>query len=200
MLSVILLGYEVRGADGGSRRNELVLRSLASLVEGAVDGLIADVALVGPSDAGFGKIADEAGCVLVENDAPAKGAAEALAGARQSNVFFFLAGHAIDRGFIEEARDAIAFGGLKAARVLRAAPESLLTRLAPSLARPVGLLARKESIIRGRGDGPDEARAPAARRRSGRACAQMRVDARPRPRVRESARPYRLENVLQESI
>ncbi len=84
---------------------------------------------------------------MVENDAPAKGAAEALAGARQSNVFFFLAGHAIDRGFIEEARDAIAFGGLKAARVLRGAPESLLTRLAPSLARPVGLLARKESII-----------------------------------------------------
>jgi hypothetical protein len=30
---------------------------------------------------------------------------------------------------------------------LRGAPESLLTRLAPSLARPVGLLARKESII-----------------------------------------------------
>ena len=90
MLSVILLGYEIRGADGGSRRNELVLRSLASLVEGAVDGLIADVALVGPNGAGFGKIADEAGCVLVENDAPAKGAAEALAGARQSNVFFFL--------------------------------------------------------------------------------------------------------------
>jgi len=147
MLSVILLGYELHRADGGSRRDELVLRSLASLVEGAVDGLIADVALVGPSDAGFGRIADEAGCVLVENDAPAKGAAEALTGARQSNVFFFLAGHAIDRGFIEEARDAIAFGGLKAARVLRAAPESLLTRLAPSLALPVGLLARKESII-----------------------------------------------------
>jgi len=148
MLSVILLGYEVHRADGGPQRDELVLRSLASLVEGAVDGLIADVALVGPRGAGFGKIADEAGCVLVENDAPAKGVAEALAGARQSNVFFFLAGHAIDRGFIEEARDAIAFGGLKAARVPRAAPESLLTRLAPSLARPVGLLARKEVIIR----------------------------------------------------
>jgi hypothetical protein len=148
MLSVILLGYEVRRADGGSRRDELVLRSLASLVEGAVDGLVADVALVGPTGAGFARIADEAGCVLVENDTPAKGVAEALAGARQSNVFFFLAGHAIDRGFIEEARDAIAFGGLRATRVLRAAPESLLTRFAPSLGRPVGLLARKDSIIR----------------------------------------------------
>ena len=148
MLSVILLGYEVQRPEGGSRRDELVLRSLASLVEGAVDGLVADVVLVGPASAGFGKIADEAGCALVENDTPAKGVAEALAEARQSNVFFFLAGHAIDRGFIEEARDAIAFGGLKAARVLRAAPESLLTRLAPSLARPVGLLARKESLVR----------------------------------------------------
>lgn len=147
MLSVIVLGYEVHRPDGGSRHDELVLRSLASLVEGAVDGLVADVALVGPTGAGFGKIADEAGCVLVENDAPAKGITEALAGTRQSNVFFFLAGHAIDRGFIEEVRDAIGFGGLKATRVLRAAPESLLTRLAPSLARPVGLLARKETIV-----------------------------------------------------
>jgi hypothetical protein len=147
MLSVILLGYDARRADGGSRRDERVLRSLASLVEGAVDGLVADVALVGPERAGFARIADEAGCVLVENDVPAKGVAEALAGARQSNVFFFLAGHAIDRGFIEEARDAIAFGGLSAARVLRAAPESLLTRLAPNLARPVGVIAQKESII-----------------------------------------------------
>ena len=66
MLSVILLGYELHRADGGSRRDELVLRSLASLVEGAVDGLIADVALVGPNGAGFGRIADEAGCVLVD--------------------------------------------------------------------------------------------------------------------------------------
>ena len=82
-----------------------------------MDGLIADVALVGPNGAGFAEIADEAGCVLVENDAPAKGVAQALAGARQSNVFLFLAGHAIDRGFIEEAHDAIAFGGLKAGRV-----------------------------------------------------------------------------------
>ena len=189
MLSVILLGYEVRGADGGSRRNELVLRSLASLVEGAVDGLIADVALVGPSGAGFGKIADEAGCVLVENDAPAKGAAEALTGARQSNVFFFLAGHAIDRGFIEEARDAIAFGGLKAARVLRAAPDSLLNSVGAE-SGAAGRPTRAQGIDhRGRGDGPDEARAPAARRRSGHACAKMRVDARARPRVRENARP-----------
>ncbi len=200
MLSVILLGYEVRRADGGSRRNELVVRSLASLVEGAVDGLIADVALVGPNDAGFGKIADEAGCVLVENDAPAKGVAEALAGARQSNVFFFLAGHAIDRGFIEEARDAIAFGGLKAARVLRTAPESLLNSIGAK-SGAAGRPARAQGVDHsGRGDGPDEARASTTRRRSGRACAQMHVDALARTRVRETARPYRLENVLQESI
>ena len=200
MLSVILLGYEVQRPEGGSRRDELVLRSLASLVEGAVDGLVADVVLVGPASAGFGKIADEAGCALVENDTPAKGVAEALAEARQSNVFFFLAGHAIDRGFIEEARDAIAFGGLKAARVLRAAPESLLTRLAPS-SGAAGWPTRAQGIARpGQGDGPAHAGAPTARRRSRRACAKMRVDARPRPRMRENARPYRLENVLQELI
>jgi len=147
MLSVILLGYEAAIAGGGSRRNERVLRSLASLVEGAVDGLVADVALAGPTGAGLGGIADEAGCLLVENDNPAQGFAGALAAVRQANVFLFAAGYAVDRGFIEEARDALAFGGLEEARVLRAAPDSFLTRLAPNLARPVGLLARKESII-----------------------------------------------------
>jgi hypothetical protein len=148
MLSVILLGYDAARADGGARRNERILRSLASLVEGAVDGLVADVALAGPSGAGLGGIADEAGCVLVENDNPAQGFAEALAAVRQATVFLLAAGYAVDRGFIEEARDALAFGGLKEARVLRVAPDSFLTRLAPNLARPVGLLARKESIAR----------------------------------------------------
>ncbi|MGA8171726.1 MAG: transposase [Methylocystis sp.] len=148
MLSVILLGYEAAVAERGARRDERVLRSLASLVEGAVDGLVADVALAGPVGAGFAGIADEAGCLLIENDAPAPGLAEALAVARQPNVFLLLAGYAVDRGFIEEARDALAFGGLERARVLRAAPGSLLTRLAPSLARPVGVIARKQSIER----------------------------------------------------
>jgi hypothetical protein len=149
MLSVILLGYETlssKSQSGGLLRHEGVVRSLASLVYGAVQGLIADAVLVGPADVGFVKIADEAGCELIENNLAALGLAAALAKVRQANVFLLIAGHAVERGFVEEARDALVFEGLARGLVLRATPDSLLTRLAPSLARPVGLLARREAL------------------------------------------------------
>ncbi len=149
MLSVILLGYDtvsLPSQSGEPLRHERVVRSLASLVYGAVQGLVADAVLVGPTDAGFGKIADEAGCELIENSSAAQGLVAALAKVRQANVFLLVAGHAVERGFVEEARDALAFEGLERGLVLRVAPDSLLTRLAPNLARPVGLLARREAL------------------------------------------------------
>ncbi len=149
MLSVILLGYGTissQSQSGEPLRGERVVRSLASLVHGAVQGLIADAVLAGPADVGLEKIADEAGCELVENNSAAQGLAAALAKVRQANVFLLIAGHAVERDFVEEARDALAFGGLTRGRVLRAAPDTLLTRLAPNLARPVGLLARREAL------------------------------------------------------
>ncbi len=148
MLSVILLAYDV---DGGSLRQESVVRSLTSLVEGTVQGLIADAVLAGPSRMGLEAIADDAGCILVEHDLPAKGLAAALARARQTDVFVFMAGHAIDAGFVEEARDALAFEGLARARVVRRTPDSVLTRLAPALSQPVGLLARKDALVKAEG-------------------------------------------------
>ena len=95
MLSLILLCHDLRPAPEAAVSSALIreraARSLASLVEASIAGVIADATLVA-------------------------------------------------------AVDAVAFGGLKTARTLKAAPESLLTRLAPSLARPVGLLARKNAI------------------------------------------------------
>jgi hypothetical protein len=144
MLSVILLGYDA-GAD--QLRRERIVRSLASLVDATVQGVIADAVLAGPTNLGLEIIADEAGCGFVEQDALAQGLGAALACVRQADVFILTAGHAVERGFVDEARDALVFGGLQRARILRAEPDSLATRLAPALARTVGLLARKNELV-----------------------------------------------------
>jgi len=62
---------------------------------------------------------------------------------RHEDVFLFTAGHAVERGFIEEARDVAAFGA-SGAPVCCACAGQRPDALCPNLARPVGLLARKE--------------------------------------------------------
>ncbi|MBI1869327.1 MAG: transposase [Methylocystis sp.] len=121
-----------------------VARSLASLVEACVEGLVADAILAGPPNLGLEKIADEAGCALIEAADARTALAGALQRARQAHVFVLAAGAAPERGFLDEVRDVLTCGDGARARVLRAAPDSLLTRLAPRLAKPVGLIARKE--------------------------------------------------------
>ncbi|HTO80179.1 MAG TPA: transposase [Methylocystis sp.] len=148
MLSLILLCHapaENTEAFAALTR-ERAARSLASLVEASIAGVIADATLVAAPAVFLADIADEAGCHMIEVRDAAAAVAQALAQARQTDVFLLHAGFCVDRGFVDEAADAAAFGGLKTARALKAAPEGLLTRLAPSLARPVGLLARKNAI------------------------------------------------------
>jgi len=60
MLSVILLAYDTTlhaPARDGAQLRESVVRSLSSLVDGAIQGLIADAVLAGPRDAALGAIA-----------------------------------------------------------------------------------------------------------------------------------------------
>ena len=149
MLSVVLLAFDsprTVPAPAALRRARIV-RSLASLVEACVKGLVADAVLAGPLGAGLGAVADEAGCVLIEAADRGAGLALGLRAARHADIFLLRAGYAVERGFVDEARDALAFGGLDRARVLRAAPESFVTRLAPNFAEPVGLLARKAALL-----------------------------------------------------
>jgi hypothetical protein len=150
MLSLILLCHDLSpaldAAAAGGLIRERAARSLASLVEASIAGVIADATLVAGPAASLADIADEAGCHMIEEAEAAAAVARALGQARQTEVFLLCAGFCVDRGFVDEAADAAAFGGLKTARALKAAPESLLTRLAPSLARTVGLLARKNAI------------------------------------------------------
>ncbi|WP_424363198.1 transposase [Methylocystis parvus] len=143
MLTAILLAYD---APARPLRRDAITRSLASLVEACVQGLVADAVLVGAPGSGLERIADEAGCMLVEAMRKEEGLTQALDIARQETALLLLAGNAIERGFIEEVDDAFAYGAAERAFVLRAAPSSLVTRLAPNLAEPVGLIARKNAL------------------------------------------------------
>ncbi|CAN2533440.1 hypothetical+protein [Methylocapsa aurea] len=150
MLSAVILAFDTppatprRGRESAER--EAIVRTLASLIDACVAGLVADAVLVGPPDSGLGIIAEEAGCGLVEAVDARSGLARALPAMRYPDVLVLRAGHAPERGFVDELRDALAYGERDRAMVLRAAPHSLLTRLAPRLAEPVGLVARREDF------------------------------------------------------
>lgn len=143
MLTAILLAHD---PPGQMLRREAVMRSLSSLVEACVQGLVGDAVLIGAASRGLDRIADDAGCALVETPSPDDGLRQALARARSERLFLLQAGYAIERGFIDELHDALAYGAPAAPFVLRAAPQSLVTRLAPSLAPAVGLVATKASL------------------------------------------------------
>jgi len=143
MLTAILLAYD---APAQPLRGDAVARSLASLVEACVQGLVADAALVGAPERGLDRIADDAGCALIETARAEEGFARALALARRDDVLTMLAGYAVERGFIDEVQDAFAYGDRARPLILRAAPDSLLTRLAPRLSAPVAVIARKSAL------------------------------------------------------
>ncbi len=144
MLSAIVLAFPPFGAPSDAPlRRERVSRSLSSLVEACVHGLVADAILVGPAELSLEKLADEAGCTLIETRDAKEGLFAALKAARHPHVFLLTAGHAVERSFIEEVGDLFAYGDMTRARLLRAAPNSLLTRLAPGLAEPVGIVVRR---------------------------------------------------------
>jgi hypothetical protein len=147
MLSAVILAFDAApvGAREGAAR-EGIVRTLASLVDACVAGLVADAILIGPPDSGLGLIADEAGCGLVEAVDARSGLARALPGLRYPDVLALRAGHAPERGFVDELRDAHELGDRARAHVLRAAPHSLLTRLAPRLCEPVGLIAPRAAF------------------------------------------------------
>jgi hypothetical protein len=90
MLSAIILAFDpapqaaLERADAG--RREAIVRTLTSLVDACVAGLVADAVLIGPPDSGLGAIADEAGCGLIEAVDARSGLTRALPGLRHPDV------------------------------------------------------------------------------------------------------------------
>ncbi len=143
MLTALLLAH---GSPGAPLRRDAVARSLASLVESCVQGLVADAVLIGAPAQGLETIADEAGCVLIETSNPLEGLARGLDAARRDQILLLAAGNAVERGFVDEIDDIFAYGAGDRALVLRAAPHSFLTRVAPRFSEPVGLIAAKSAL------------------------------------------------------
>lgn len=143
MLTAVLLAFDPPGAP---LRRDAVTRSLASLVEACVRGLVADAVLAGPPQRNLSEVADDAGCGLVESANADAALGQALGLARCDHILLLRAGCAPERGFIDEAQDAFAYGPPAHALVLRSASHSLLTHLAPRLAAPVGVIAARRDI------------------------------------------------------
>lgn len=137
MLSAILLAYHW---PSGSLKGETVARCFGSLIEGCVNGVIADAVLVGPPDHFLAKIADEAGCTLVENLDPVAGFREALEQTRYERLLILSTEFGLERGLIEELGDLLSFGDLADSYILHAQPDTLFTRLFPNLAETAGLI------------------------------------------------------------
>ena len=143
MLTAILLVDE---APDRPQRRDGVARSLGSLVDACVRGLVADAALVAAPGQGLDALAEQAGCALIEAATPAAGLARALADARRNDILLLRAGFALDRALTDEIEETLAYGAPGRALALRAAPVSLLTRLAPALAEPVGIIAPRRML------------------------------------------------------
>ncbi len=144
MLSAIVLSPSLRAGAKVARAPEAVARSLGALVRSAVEGLLRDVAIVGPASDDLAKLADHAGCAFIEASSAQDGLFRAFAQMRAEIAFVLEGGYAPPSGFIEEASDLFREAEHFRGALLRLAPDSLLTRLAPGLARPVGAL-----VVRG---------------------------------------------------
>lgn len=123
------------------------MRTLSALVPAAVEGVVRDVTLAAPQGrTGMRKIADHAGCELVEGPDTASLFRRAFEATRNPGIFAIRAGRAPEQGFADELADLIA-GGDPAA-IMRESPRALLTRLFPGFAPVAGLVARRDRLLR----------------------------------------------------
>ena len=107
--------------------------------------MLRDVAIVGPGGDDLAELADHAGCAFVETGSTKEGLTRAVAQMRANILFVLEGGYAPPSGFTEEVGDLLLAANFRGA-LLRVAPDTLVTRLAPGLARPVGALALRNDI------------------------------------------------------
>lgn len=146
MISALVLSPSLRAAQPHPRASEAVARSLGALVRAAVEGVLRDVAIIGPRGDDLAALADHAGCAFVETGSTKDGLARAVAQMRASILFVLEGGYAPPSGFAQEVSDLLLDAAHFRGALLRVAPDTLVTRLAPGLAQPVGALALRNDI------------------------------------------------------
>lgn len=144
MLSALVL-YEVHPLARDAL--EPVARTLAALAPAAIEGVVRDVAIVGPEGANLDFIADHAGCACVT----ASGGAQLARGAaalRGPLAFVIRAGAIPEAGFVADLDDLLRAGGRGA--LLRLSPAGALQRVFPDIAPLAGVVAPCELAASGR--------------------------------------------------
>lgn len=150
MLSAIVL-YDATAAPSISPA-EAMARTLGSLVRANVEGLLGDVSIAGPAGDGLARLADHAGCRLIEAETEAGWLHAAIAAAGRPRILLLRSGFAPQEGFVDEAEDLPRrrpASGREVA-VLRAAPGDFLQRLFPAAAPAAGLIAPRERALAAR--------------------------------------------------
>ncbi|UDL95885.1 hypothetical protein LGH83_06725 [Lichenihabitans sp. PAMC28606] len=146
MLSALVLMPPHIG--GTSAALGALVRSLAALVPATVEGIVRDVSIVTDrADDGLRRVADHAGCRIVDEPTFEAGFATALAGARSDLLFVLRAGIGFDRGLINEigmrlGPDPTIAGGL----LLREDHGGLMSRLLPNLSPIAGVIAARADL------------------------------------------------------
>jgi hypothetical protein len=146
MISALVLSPSLAAGKSLPRAPEAVARSLGALVRAAVEGILRDVTIIGPEGEDLATLADHAGCEFIETASAQKGLSQGLERMRGDIAFIIEGGYAPPSGFTEEAGDILREAALFRGALLRRAPHSLLTRLAPALARPVGALVAPSAL------------------------------------------------------
>jgi hypothetical protein len=142
MFSTLVLFDERPAKLDKDARVEGLVRTLASLVPHHVEGILGDVRLIGPAGYGLDRIADYAGCALIEakEDQSFRPIFETL---RHDQFLLLRSGYALKTDFLEEARDLGRLDQRKPSPALKllAEPEHFFQRLFPGSAEIAGIIA-----------------------------------------------------------
>jgi hypothetical protein len=141
MVMAVVLSPSLGAASPEPRAAEAVARSLGSLVRATVEGVVREAIIIGSAQDDLGPIAHHAGCALVETNSFNQGLLEAVARSRSDVAFVLTGGFIPQIGFIEEASDFLLSAACAEGAAMRREPDSLLTRVAPGFAEPVGAFA-----------------------------------------------------------
>jgi hypothetical protein len=128
---------------GKDARIEGLVRTLASLVTPHVEGILGDVTIIGPAGWELDRIADYAGCALLEQEGETLGFRRIFENLRYEQFLLLRSGYALKAEFIEEAGDLVKFNRRSDSTKLKllSEPEDFVQRLFPGAAKIAGVIA-----------------------------------------------------------
>lgn len=141
MISAIVLVPDAEPAEDVNHAREVVVRSLVWLVSAVVAGVVRDVTLAGPRRLGLAEVADQSGCLLMQEDGEAARLDAAVKASRASRVLILTSGFQPDGPLVEDIDSFIRRASADDAALVLATPETVLQRFFPDRAPVAGVLA-----------------------------------------------------------